>query len=725
MNTQIRVRVQAGIAAGTPVPGPVVSVAGRTGAVVLAVSDVSGALPNTSAAVGSLIASATDKATPADADSLALSDSAAAAVLKKLTWSNLKIALASVFAKLAGTAGGQTLVGGTSAGENLTLQSTAHATRGKLLLGTSAYDEAANRLGIGVSAPTAALHLKAGSASANTAPLKLQDGALLTTPEAGAIEQLSGRLYHTDADAVRRGIATESFVFAAANNLLANGAGELLNNRNFSSYTFDAADTYATPGSFRINVAQAVRRNDDLIPVDTTQRLRMSLWAKSGDISGANYNAANRQYFGTEFYDIDGLSIGSEFAEKVSGSAETTLALPLNPGDTTITLTDATGWYNSTSSLNRGFVWFGYANSKGYVYPDYTYSRNRLVDAWDAGGISGNVITLKVPWAGPALPAGAAVRNSGSGATFRYNIASNVIVPNSWTKYEGYLTGTGLASPTFRFGTAFIKFGHLVNYHGAADNNIRLADLRVNNLSSANLEPQIGVGATYKDFAPAALPANGLAVEGRIGCGTNTPAAQIHAFAGTEQCRLGYDASTYVSQSVASAGQYSIALTGTAANAKLSYSDAATAAVYDLLTLAKNSSGTGAAGLGVRIVLAAKSSTTSDTPQGAVDASWATATHASRKGRLTLSAYDTAIREGLRVEASGSAPMLGFFGAAAVTKPTALTATVAAAPAGGTGTAAGGWDTSANRDLAITTINNLKTRVDQLESRLQALGLLS
>jgi len=57
-------------------------------------------------------------------------------------------------------------------------------------------------------------------------------------------------------------------------------------------------------------------------------------------------------------------------------------------------------------------------------------------------------------------------------------------------------------------------------------------------------------------------------------------------------------------------------------------------------------------------------------------------------------------------------------------KPTALTATVAGAPSGGTGTAAGGWDTAGNRDTAIATINNLKARVDQMETALKALGLL-
>lgn len=69
---------------------------------------------------------------------------------------------------------------------------------------------------------------------------------------------------------------------------------------------------------------------------------------------------------------------------------------------------------------------------------------------------------------------------------------------------------------------------------------------------------------------------------------------------------------------------------------------------------------------------------------------------------------------------SGLIPNLG-----AAFSPSALTATTANAPAGGTGTAAGAWDTAANRDAAIATINNLKARLDQLETALKAIGLLA
>lgn len=177
-----------------------------------------------------------------------------------------------------GISGGTTLVGGTASGNNLTLVSTSHATKGKILFGTSAYDEVNNRLGIrttnplvplhiegsnvyeairlrgdgvymtfyengnartayiqaddgnkyfnialehnlkyrlwvggnevhtvdlygrhglGVTSPTARLHLKAGTASANTAPIKLTAGTNLTTPEDGAFEFDGTNLYFT------------------------------------------------------------------------------------------------------------------------------------------------------------------------------------------------------------------------------------------------------------------------------------------------------------------------------------------------------------------------------------------------------------------------------------------------------------------------------------------------------------------------------------------------
>ena len=89
----------------------------------------------------------------------------------------------------------------------------------------------------------------------------------------------------------------------------------------------------------------------------------------------------------------------------------------------------------------------------------------------------------------------------------------------------------------------------------------------------------------------------------------------------------------------------------------------------------------------------------------------------------------------------GTASTLGFYGVTPVVRPSAytqtyatadkthaaLTSTVitaavpAAAPAGGVGAAAGGWDTGANRDLAITTINDLRTHAIEMDLDYEAL----
>lgn len=62
-----------------------------------------------------------------------------------------------------GVAGGQSVIGGTAASNNLTLSSTSNATKGKILFGTSSYDEANNRLGIGTASPTYPVHIVAGT----------------------------------------------------------------------------------------------------------------------------------------------------------------------------------------------------------------------------------------------------------------------------------------------------------------------------------------------------------------------------------------------------------------------------------------------------------------------------------------------------------------------------------------------------------------------------------
>ncbi len=53
------------------------------------------------------------------------------------------------------------------------------------------------KIGVGIGTPTALLHLKEGTTSANTAPIKFTSGVGLTTPEDGAMEYHNSHLYFT------------------------------------------------------------------------------------------------------------------------------------------------------------------------------------------------------------------------------------------------------------------------------------------------------------------------------------------------------------------------------------------------------------------------------------------------------------------------------------------------------------------------------------------------
>jgi len=66
--------------------------------------------------------------------------------------------------------------------------------------------------GYGVTSPTAVIHLKAGTATASTSPLKFTSGTNLTTAEAGAMEYNGTNLFFTRSGTTREGVLTQSAV---------------------------------------------------------------------------------------------------------------------------------------------------------------------------------------------------------------------------------------------------------------------------------------------------------------------------------------------------------------------------------------------------------------------------------------------------------------------------------------------------------------------------------
>lgn len=139
------------------------------------------------------------------------------------------------------------------------------------------------KTGIGLTGPTAVLHLKAGSATAATAPLKFSSGTLMTAAEAGAVEFLRDAFYATVTTGAKR------CMLVAANSGRSVGAVAAV--ASVLAYTLPAADasfevsanvlvTTATTHSFTVTVAYTDEGN-------TARSLTLNFCTLAGVISNA------------------------------------------------------------------------------------------------------------------------------------------------------------------------------------------------------------------------------------------------------------------------------------------------------------------------------------------------------------------------------------------------------------------------------------------------------
>ncbi|ASJ73793.1 DUF4347 domain-containing protein [Granulosicoccus antarcticus] len=242
--------------------------------------------------------------------------------------------------------------------------------------------------------------------------------------------------------------------------------------------------------------------SDNLIAVDPSQTYDVSVTAFSGDGVGGNHDPATTQYLGFFSYDTDGERIHAQHVGKVASAVDTTLAVDLVAGATEIVLSDANGWYEGNAGSNRSFAWYGYTNSLGETYADYTYTRNVRLNLWDENAIDGNIITLRNEWTGPTILAGDAVRNmSPIGGTYQYPLLSLTPVSETPTEFSTTLGGafdSGSTSQTlFRQGTVYISPLALANFTNGDNNQLNLSDFTINS----------SVGATVftEDEGPVAI----------------------------------------------------------------------------------------------------------------------------------------------------------------------------------------------------------------------------
>lgn len=264
--------------------------------------------------------------------------------------------------------------------------------------------------------------------------------------------------------------------------LVINGNGSMGSNYNFSGFSYVTNDAPAAAfGSFR-KIGYSSLTTDQILAVDPSKVYQMSLFVK-------RENAAIRSggYFGLEPYDNAGQGIRPQ-DYMFQANTTTTLAAPLNPGDTTIKLANASNWRGSSSlpagsnTHMRGVILWNYVDPHGKEWPELTYSKNSYLNLWDDGGVdpATNTITLRSPWSGASAPSGTTVSNSSSGGTYLY-MSQIGSVPSEWTQYTDTIaepmpqatsaSGRGGASMSTGLppGTAGVKLVFLPNHPSFSD----------------------------------------------------------------------------------------------------------------------------------------------------------------------------------------------------------------------------------------------------------------
>ncbi|WP_419194893.1 DUF1559 domain-containing protein [Novipirellula herctigrandis] len=183
------------------------------------------------------------------------------------------------------------------------------------------------------------------------------------------------------------------------------------------------------------------------VTVDPNRSYTFGVFAGVHSI-GTGVLGSETHSIGYTAFDTDGLRINSEHVARFPGAADTTLASDLAPGDKQMVLANTFGWNGKgTDPASRTMAWYGYVDSTGKLYEDYTYTRNVAGDSvlglWPIGGINGNTIQLTQPWEGPALAAGTAVRNAVGGQTLQAILVDDSMLSATPQRYTSTaITGT-------------------------------------------------------------------------------------------------------------------------------------------------------------------------------------------------------------------------------------------------------------------------------------------
>lgn len=274
-------------------------------------------------------------------------------------------------------------------------------------------------------------------------------------------------------------------------NLVTNGSAELEDNTNFTSFNYITTDSYDGTGCLSRTGVGTLYSNEYIKIDKYNGSYYLSGYFKSAGSSGLN----SRLYFGIACFDYLKRLINPDMVSHYTNT-ETTLAQPLNNGDTIVYLTSASNWHTSASAKSTRKL--GVYYNEIDVYPKYTYTRSTVY--YTEADLINNTITLTTAWSGGTIPSGTYVANHYDSGTYLYIAASNASIPFTWTKYTSINAISGWSINNsysyFRYGTEYIKLLFLSNYGQDSTYTTLMDNLKFWNTKAENKVVNINIEKT-------------------------------------------------------------------------------------------------------------------------------------------------------------------------------------------------------------------------------------
>ncbi|WP_146007797.1 hypothetical protein [Brachybacterium sp. UMB0905] len=407
---------------------------------------------------------------------------------------------------------------------------------------------------------------RADTAVANASAAQAKAEAAQRTADQATLD---ARGAHNEAVAARE--AADSALERATSptaNMIHNGNGALgMENfeiRNSWSRYPDDVPTGAR-ASFGIEVPGGAFMDRE-IAIDPSRKYKMSATARQAN---PDYKPGpDRLYMALSPVDSDGQTISTAMYARWADTL-TTLAEPLEAGDTEVVLASSANWNNATP--NRVVALYDYTDGSGKHWgTEYTRHIPRF------SSISGTTVTLSAPWTGRTFAAGTPVGQGLYGGAYMYPLVP-MGIPHEWTPYDSQVVGGvhdgngAVATTAFPAPTASVRAGFLFNYTGQTESRHRVANIGFFDVTDAVAaeeaakDAQARADEAYTEAASKATPEQ----------------AQGYAQAAEEAAKA--DAKAKVEAAEARAAQEALRIAKAEAEREASEAEAAAKAYADLI----------------------------------------------------------------------------------------------------------------------------------------------